>query len=392
MKNDYIFENKEYESAVKSLKATFFDIVFQEEAMLKNLEERIQKEYDSNVKNQMIELLNKQNKSLDETLELIDKLTNSVVLLDSFVQELNSIDDKIVEGILNKSDKKEEVEELEVIGGPNDTSINTPVESPPEELISEAPAEELPQEEVPINIDPNTDDSVFEPIEEVPEETEEPIGEEQNEEVVEDVPTEEVVEQPEEPITEETVEEQIPEEENTDVVEEQTEPQVEENTEIDLPDVVETDTIEENSDGSQTFRLKVNKRNSEDKAKAIIVNQLQYSKLESSISTQDALLHARGIFRDNDSIEDANKEEPMVNVITIDSANTLNDTETSPKVEIDEDFEIPELVEVTPQNIESMMQEANDLYKEGKVDEAKEMYDEISLMNKNLQTDNDTAI
>ena len=141
--NDYyVFEDKKYEAAVRNLKATFFDIIFREEAMLKNLEQRIGTEPNENVRQQMLDLWTKQNESLDQTLGLVENLTNSVKVLDSFISELSSIDEKIVQDIINSGNHyHEDPKYQEQIQNPvnNETEVQEQI---PQEDINQGMVQE----------------------------------------------------------------------------------------------------------------------------------------------------------------------------------------------------------------------------------------------------------
>ena len=212
--NDYyVFEDKKYEAAVRNLKATFFDIIFREEAMLKNLEQRIGTEQNEVVRQQMLDLWTKQNESLDQTLGLVDNLTNSVKVLDTFISELSSIDEKIVQDILNSGNHyREDPKYQEQIQDPEQQMVQPEMqEEVQQEMVQEPIQEEVQIEEAPVeepmmttpnieqpvmvdvnqevfgdnsdmeannefDISPNNDDA-FEPIEEQPqvEPTDEPV-------------------------------------------------------------------------------------------------------------------------------------------------------------------------------------------------------------------------
>ena len=97
---------------------------------------------------------------------------------------------------------------------------------------------------------------------------------------------------------------------------------------------------------------------SQDSPKAILTSLKQVTNLRSSYKTHNALLSSRGTIasRNNNGV----------------------------------DSEVQELVDngllaPSSENIEAMMNEANKLYQEGKINEAQEMYDQISILNKQLQ-------
>ena len=100
---------------------------------------------------------------------------------------------------------------------------------------------------------------------------------------------------------------------------------------------------------------------SKDSPKAILTSLKQVTNLRSSYKTQNALLSSRG---------------------TIASRN-INGVDSEVQKLVDNGLLAP-----SSENIEAMMNEANKLYQEGKINEAQEMYDQISVLNKKLQESN----
>lgn len=100
---------------------------------------------------------------------------------------------------------------------------------------------------------------------------------------------------------------------------------------------------------------------SQDPPKAILTSLKQVTNLRSSYKTQNALLSSRG---------------------TIASRN-INGVDSEVQELVDNGLLAP-----SSENIEAMMNEANKLYQEGKINEAQEMYDQISILNKQLQESN----
>ena len=97
---------------------------------------------------------------------------------------------------------------------------------------------------------------------------------------------------------------------------------------------------------------------SKDSPKAILTSLKQVTNLRSSYKVQNALLSSRG---------------------TIASRN-INGVDSEVQELVDNGLLAP-----SSENIEAMMNEANKLYQEGKINEAQEMYDQISILNKQLQ-------
>lgn len=100
---------------------------------------------------------------------------------------------------------------------------------------------------------------------------------------------------------------------------------------------------------------------SQDSPKAILTSLKQVTNLRASYKTQNALLSSRG---------------------TIASRN-INGVDSEVQELVDNGLLAP-----STENIEAMMNEANKLYQEGKINEAQEMYDQISILNKQLQESN----
>ena len=97
---------------------------------------------------------------------------------------------------------------------------------------------------------------------------------------------------------------------------------------------------------------------SQDSPKAILTSLKQVTNLRSSYKTQNALLSSR---------------------VTIASRN-INGVDSEVQELVDNGLLAP-----SSENIEAMMNEANKLYQEGKINEAQEMYDQISILNKQLK-------
>ena len=107
----------------------------------------------------------------------------------------------------------------------------------------------------------------------------------------------------------------------------------------------------------QTF-----KKRSNDEAKVIMISGKQAGKLRASLPTQEALLSAKGFFKAPEGVTDANLEQQLVsNGLLAPDANSKQ------------------------AQIEQMMNKANELYAAGQVEEAQNMYNEISTLNKELQ-------
>lgn len=129
-----------------------------------------------------------------------------------------------------------------------------------------------------------------------------------------------------------------------------------------LPDIV-PGTPNANEAAGQDASLDgllVFKKRTNDPPKVIMISKAQATKLNQSLSTQEALISAKGYF--GTTASDQNLEQQLMN-------SGLLATDVSTK----------------QAQIEQMMNQANELYAAGKVEEAQEMYNQISVLNKELQ-------
>lgn len=219
-----------------------------------------------------------------------------------------------------------------------------------------------------------------------------PVYEEQKEVQEPQIEPEPVYDENVEEVADEQPSEQISQEENTPlipIVTEQTtqqqsskEPEEQVSSEIAEEDVVAPPSIDENVQQQEfnpsipaienqekvTYQEDLPKeplmtfiKASQDPPKAILTSLKQVTNLRSSYKTQNALLSSRG---------------------TIASRN-VNGVDSEVQELVDNGLLAP-----SSENIEAMMNEANKLYQEGKINEAQEMYDQISILNKQLQESN----
>ena len=110
-------------------------------------------------------------------------------------------------------------------------------------------------------------------------------------------------------------------------------------------------------------------KNTHAKAKAILVSNEQYSKLMLSRDTQKALFNSKNkIVHEVASVDD--KESTTDNIVD----NVVSDVE--------------ETYSDKQKQIEELMNKANQLYQDGKLDEAQELYNKISEINSGLDDSN----
>lgn len=277
-------------------------------------------------------------------------------------------------------EKTEPIEQSEDISNEvEDTPISEQIE--PEETITSS--EEVVPE---VSQEVQNEEQVYEnQLIETPVDNTEVVQEEQPEDA-------QVYDENVEEVAEEQPSEQISQEENTPlipIVTEQTkqqqpskETEEQASSEIAEEDVVAPPSVDENVQ-QQEFNPSIpaieNQENvtyqedlpkeplmtfikaSQDSPKAILTSLKQVTNLRSSYKTQNALLSSRG---------------------TIASRN-INGVDSEVQELVDNGLLAP-----SSENIEAMMNEANKLYQEGKINEAQEMYDQISILNKQLQESN----
>lgn len=277
-------------------------------------------------------------------------------------------------------EKNEPIEQSEDISNEvEDTPISEQIE--PEETITSS--EEVVPE---VSQEVQNEEQVYEnqPIE-TPVDNTEVVQEEQPE----DAP---VYDENVEEVADEQPSEQISQEENTPlipIVTEQTkqqqpseETEEQASSEIAEEDVVAPPSVDENVQQQEfnpsipaienqenvTYQEELPKeplmtfiKASQDSPKAILTSLKQVTNLRASYKTQNALLSSRG---------------------TIASRN-INGVDSEVQELVDNGLLAP-----SSENIEAMMNEANKLYQEGKINEAQEMYDQISILNKQLQESN----
>lgn len=118
-------------------------------------------------------------------------------------------------------------------------------------------------------------------------------------------------------------------------------------------------------------------------SKAIIVNDSQYQKLVDSLDEQEKKLYDNGLLSSNlvansNYVLSANNHMPIVE-------------ENAP---MDLNQVVDEVVnnEAEEQDVEKMIEKANELYKAGQTNEAQALFDEISLINQAKQQENNPAL
>lgn len=149
-------------------------------------------------------------------------------------------------------------------------------------------------------------------------------------------------------------------------------------------DSEENNNLEEKHDLSNV-NISVSKVSKVDNnpSKAIIVNDSQYQKLVDSLDEQEKKLYDNGLLSSNlvansNYVLSANSHMPIVE-------------ENAP---MDLNQVVDEVVnnEAEEQDVEKMIEKANELYKAGQTNEAQALFDEISLINQAKQQENNPAL
>lgn len=323
----------------------------------------------------------------EEQEETIENATQEPVMTEEVPIEDQSTPaiEEQVEPIEQNADNPTDVEETPVEEQIESTEPIINAEEVVPEVSQEVQNEEQVYEEQPIETPANNtelvqeepeDTTVYEEQQEVQEPQIEQVDEENQEEVAPEQPSEQVSQgenTPLIPIATEETEQQQPSEET----EEQVSPEITEEGVV-APPSITTDTQQQEefapsipaieNQEEVTYQEDLKKeplmtfiKASQDPPKAILTSLKQVTNLRMSYQTQNALLSSRG---------------------TIASRN-VNGVDSEVQELVDNGLLAP-----SPENIEAMMNEANKLYQEGKINEAQEMYDQISVLNKQLQESN----
>lgn len=414
MNEEHVYENKKYQSVVQSLKATFFDIVYQEENKLRSLQKSMEESSDNGEKEQLIGQISTHREKLDETMSLVDNLVHSIEELDlltknivgftskEVVDKINDVKDENIKeayqadleiatknqeqlqnSIMNEvvenptfDSAKQEIEQglNDVVNGNEDATIDTnsvvEIQAPSVEenvMIPEVQQEVVENDSfVPEVVDTVVETPEF--VSEVGSSTVEPVAEVPVNDIVEEQPeinTEFVLSPIDgDVVAEASVNDGIDSINNQLSTIGDIQQDIENN-----PFLTETEKIEE----IQRF-----KRITNGVIKAILVTKKQYEKLAASRDSQKALLQAKESIGDN----------PIaVNTIPAIDASIQNEQNQEQSF-IDNGL----LVSDKQKELENLMEQANILYKEGKAEEAQAIYDKVSEMNKAMQENNSEGV
>ena len=109
MYTEYIFENREYDVALRDVKSILFDIVMTEQAKVTAIISKVRTTGDTNLQEKLISLCNEQAECLRSLLDISNSFRENLQLLDSYSRELKRIENKnianIITGMRNKNKK-----------------------------------------------------------------------------------------------------------------------------------------------------------------------------------------------------------------------------------------------------------------------------------------------
>ena len=183
MYTEYVFDDKKYEVASNNLKSILFDIVNAEGSKLADIRQKVAEAEDSGLKEQLIDLCNRQEVVLLRVLNISNHLTRTIQSLDSFSRDVKTVENQSLAEIVShyvdqqkgteaKNDKTPVEEKQEVAEETKDavSEVEAPqIVSSTEEAITEATPK---QEEV---HDEGVHEIVQEDAKEVEEIPEEPV-------------------------------------------------------------------------------------------------------------------------------------------------------------------------------------------------------------------------
>ena len=101
MYTEYVFDDKKYEVASKNLKSILFDIVNAETSKLADIREKIAEADESDLRNKMIELCNRQESTILSILEVSNVLNSTLQTIDSFSRDLRNVENESLTEIVS---------------------------------------------------------------------------------------------------------------------------------------------------------------------------------------------------------------------------------------------------------------------------------------------------
>ena len=397
MSQIYIYDNKDYDLAVRNLKTALFDVLSIADANRRVIEEKLLLEKDKKRKDRYIDLYDKHLACSHYNIAIGEELFKNIEELDICNRSIRKLDEEKFATLIASENKNQVTKNVE----PVDVAVNEEVvveEAVP--IVEEQVSEEIVQpayEEVVENTNNEVVyenvDSQSQTIEEVVPTTDEAVNEEKftmddfvavsdgnvvnNDEVI----SKEVVQEEQAVINEPEINNVVTDLES---VYTDSSDKFEIQPEIVDSQVEVTPETEVIAEVQSNVDMKKFKKATDVAAKAIMVGKKQMNNLSSSKKTQEALIMARG------SLGSVNINGQATLQESSDIVNTTNDV--VPIVTDTENISVNEqelvnagllepVVESKEARIEKLMEQASQLYNEGKKEEAAALYEEISKIN-----------
>lgn len=233
MYTEYVFENREYDVALRDVKSILFDIVMSEQTKVTAIIGKVQSTGDQKLQEELINLCNEQGECLHSILEISNSFKEHLQKLDSYSRELKRIEKKNMVNIITKMRKKEGKRDASPVES-QDSSLMEELNKKQKELeakqlelierekeaqriLSEAEAKSAQQSSV-IEQPEVVEESVADVLPKATVQEETPVVEETKE-----MPDEEIAEIANTPVEEKTTEEEPAVEETKEIPDEETE-------------------------------------------------------------------------------------------------------------------------------------------------------------------------
>ena len=448
MYREYIFENKKYEFDTKSIQAILFEIVAFEESEISSLKEMAES-MDAESKNKIYELIAKREESIKKILLLSNNLSEALKELDSYYKDVKFIQDKDYAALISNirdvdkgqnvpNESNTAISDAEKVSAGNlmtsdGVDINEKVEVPAADLEEGVRSEEDEQSQMGITNDDTQDQSqvgemvVVDSTQQLQSDAEAVVGTvvsdaASNASLVDSSSSQEIVEVPSAVTKEESTVGAAGE--KTDVVENAA---VDNTGQTQSVDINAVQQAQDNSEGVVEVSGAVTKGESSAGSEIIPVdNSIGESASADTIAESNPVFPLNNVVVSSEKDVVSNKPLiPQVESVVQSSENGLEEnglifmksSNESPKAILTTANQIRKLREsrnnqesvlfakgvlksaeaIVPavssisqmqspeEQIEDMMKQVTELYKEGKVDEAQQMSDRISEMNKQLQ-------
>ena len=448
MYREYIFENKKYEFDTKSIQAILFEIVAFEESEISSLKEMAES-MDAESKNKIYELIAKREESIKKILLLSNNLSEALKELDSYYKDVKFIQDKDYASLISNirdvdkgqnvpNESNTAISDAEKVSAGNlmtsdGVDINEKVEVPAADLEEGVRSEEDEQSQMGITNDDTQDQSQVgemvgvDSTQQLQSDAEAVVGTvvsdaASNASLVDSSSSQGIVEVPSAVTKEESTVGAA--EEKTDVVENAAVDNTDQTQSVDINAVQQ---VQDNSEGVVEVSGAVTKGESSAGSEIIPVdNSIGESASADTIAESNPVFPLNNVVVSSEKDVVSNKPLiPQVESVVQSSENGLEEnglifmksSNESPKAILTTANQIRKLREsrnnqesvlfakgvlksaeaIVPavssisqmqspeEQIEDMMKQVTELYKEGKVDEAQQMSDRISEMNKQLQ-------